>query len=161
LRGFWRTCVHSDVSRVTFLLKFKDFRGIGSSESTRFPEGLVLGNSGKTCHPRNVEFDEIHEMSFQGGWTYEDMKTWICEALKSWTCEDLESWTCETLKSRTCEDPKSWICEALNSQTCEDTESRTCKTPKSGIYEIWESTEVQIQRLWRMKISMNKRLMNQ
>jgi hypothetical protein len=31
-----------------FLLKFKDFRGIGSSESTRFPEGLVLGNSGKS-----------------------------------------------------------------------------------------------------------------
>jgi hypothetical protein len=30
-----------------FLLKFQDFRGIGSSESTRFPEGLVLGNSGK------------------------------------------------------------------------------------------------------------------
>jgi hypothetical protein len=65
LRDFWRTCVHSDVLRVTFLLKFKDFRGIGSSESTRFPEGLVLGNSGKTCHPQNVEFDEIHEMSFQ------------------------------------------------------------------------------------------------
>jgi hypothetical protein len=25
---------------------------------------LVLGNSGKTYHPRNVELDEIHEMSF-------------------------------------------------------------------------------------------------
>jgi hypothetical protein len=38
------TRVHSDVPRVTFfLLKFKIFRGIGSSESTRFPEGLVLG----------------------------------------------------------------------------------------------------------------------
>jgi hypothetical protein len=49
-----------------FLLKFKDFRGIGSSESTRFPDGLVLGNSEKTCPPRNIEFDEIHEMSFQG-----------------------------------------------------------------------------------------------
>jgi hypothetical protein len=48
-----------------FLLKFKDFRGIRSSESTRFPEGLVLGNSGKTCHPRIVEFDEVCEMSFQ------------------------------------------------------------------------------------------------
>jgi hypothetical protein len=66
LRGFRRTRVHSDVLRVTFLLKFKDFRGIGSMESTRFPEGLVLGNSGKTCPPRNIEFDEIHEMSFQG-----------------------------------------------------------------------------------------------
>jgi hypothetical protein len=29
-------------------------RGIGSSESTRFPEGLVLGNWAKTLHPRNV-----------------------------------------------------------------------------------------------------------
>jgi hypothetical protein len=30
-----------------FLPKFKSFRGNGSSESTRFPEGLVLGNSVK------------------------------------------------------------------------------------------------------------------
>jgi hypothetical protein len=27
-----------------FLPEFESFRGIGSSESTRFPEGLVLGN---------------------------------------------------------------------------------------------------------------------
>jgi hypothetical protein len=67
LRGFRRTRVHSDVPRVMFLLKFKGFRGIGSLESTRFHEELVLGNSGKTCHPRNVEFYEIHEISFQGG----------------------------------------------------------------------------------------------
>jgi hypothetical protein len=33
---------------VTFLLNFRNVRGIGSSESTRFPEGLVLGNSGKS-----------------------------------------------------------------------------------------------------------------
>jgi hypothetical protein len=48
-----------------FLPEFKSFRGIGLSESTRFPEGLVLGNSGKTLHPRNVGFAEIHEISFQ------------------------------------------------------------------------------------------------
>jgi hypothetical protein len=35
----------------------------------------LLGNSGKTCHPRNVEFDEIHEMSFQGGRLYEDLES--------------------------------------------------------------------------------------
>jgi hypothetical protein len=29
----------------------------------------LLGNSGKTCPPRNVEFDEIHEMSFQGSYS--------------------------------------------------------------------------------------------
>jgi hypothetical protein len=54
LRDFRRTRVHSDVPRVTFLLEFVGFRGNGSSESTRFPEGLVLGNSVKPCHPRNV-----------------------------------------------------------------------------------------------------------
>jgi hypothetical protein len=50
LRGFRMTRVHSDVPRVAFFwLKFKSFRGIESSESTRFPEELVLGNSGKTA----------------------------------------------------------------------------------------------------------------
>jgi hypothetical protein len=33
-------CSEGDV----FLPEFKSFRGIGSSESTRFPEWLVLGN---------------------------------------------------------------------------------------------------------------------
>jgi hypothetical protein len=67
LRDFQRTRVHSDVPRVTFfLLNFKVFCAIGSSESTRFPEGLVLGNLGKICHPQNAGFDEIHEISFQG-----------------------------------------------------------------------------------------------
>jgi hypothetical protein len=138
---------------------------------------ILVGEFRKTCHPRNVEFDEIHEMSFQGGWLWEDLESWICEALKSricedresWirealksrTCEDLESWIWEALKSRTCEDLESWICEALKSRTCEDTESWTCEILKSGIYEIRESTEVKVRRLWRMKISMNKSLMNQ
>jgi hypothetical protein len=48
-----------------FLPEFKSFRGNGSSESTHFPEGLVLGNSGKTFHSRNVGFAKIHEISFQ------------------------------------------------------------------------------------------------
>jgi hypothetical protein len=60
------TCPRRRSEGDVFLLKFKDFRGIGSSESTRFPERLVLGNSGKTCPPRNIESDEIHEMRFQG-----------------------------------------------------------------------------------------------
>jgi hypothetical protein len=127
-----------------------------------------VGNSGKTCYPRNVGFAEIHKISFQGdwiheylkSWTCEDLESWICEAPKSRTCEDLESWICEAPKSRTCEDLGSWTCEALKSRICEDTKSWTGETPESGIYEVWESTEVQIQRLWHMKISMNKRLMN-
>jgi hypothetical protein len=81
-----------------FLLKFRDFRGIGLLESTHFPEGLVLGNSRKTCHPRNVEFDKIREMSFQDDQPCEDLESWTCEAPKSWACEDLESWSCEALE---------------------------------------------------------------
>jgi hypothetical protein len=144
-----------------FLPEFRSFRRIGSSESTRSHEGLMLGNSGKTCHPRNVGFAEIHKISFQGGWICEDLESWICEALKSQICEDLESWTYEVLKSQICEDLESWTCEALKSRICEDPESWTCETSESGICEIRESTEVQIRRLWRMKIFMNKRLMNQ
>jgi hypothetical protein len=63
LREIRRTRVHSDVPRVTFLPEFKNIHGIGSSESTLFPEGLVLGNSGKTLHPQNVGFAKIHEIS--------------------------------------------------------------------------------------------------
>jgi hypothetical protein len=62
LRDLWRTRVHSDVPRVTFFNReFVGFRGNGSSESTRFPEGLVLGNSVKPCHPRKVGFPKFME----------------------------------------------------------------------------------------------------
>jgi hypothetical protein len=40
----------------------------------------------------------------------------------------------------------------LKSRTCEDTESWTCETMKSGIYDIQESTKVEVRRLW-LKIS--------
>jgi hypothetical protein len=67
LLWFFRvTRVHSDVPRVTFLPEFESFHGIGSSESTHFPEGLVLGNWAKTLHPRNVGFAESHESP--AGW---------------------------------------------------------------------------------------------
>jgi hypothetical protein len=36
---------------------------------------LLLGNSGKTCHPRNIEFDEIREMSFQDDRLCEDLES--------------------------------------------------------------------------------------
>jgi hypothetical protein len=39
-----------------FYQNSKFIRGNGSSESTRFPEGLVLGNWAKTLHPRNVGY---------------------------------------------------------------------------------------------------------
>jgi hypothetical protein len=53
----WGTRVQSNVPRVTFFTKIlRVFRGNGSSESTRFPEGLVLGNWVKTFHPRNFRY---------------------------------------------------------------------------------------------------------
>jgi hypothetical protein len=54
-----------------FFTGIRDYiRGIGSSESTRFPEGLVLGNWAKTLHPRNVGFAEIREINswITSGW---------------------------------------------------------------------------------------------
>jgi hypothetical protein len=51
---FRGTCVYSDVLRVTFFTEILEIVcGRGSSESTRFPEGLVLGNWAKTFHPQN------------------------------------------------------------------------------------------------------------
>jgi hypothetical protein len=99
-----------------FLPKFKSFRGIGSSKSTRFPEGLVLGNSGKTLHPRNIGFAEIHEISFQvmckndsriwllrvnllsiSGWL-KLAKLWDHEPVKPWNHESVEIWNHEHAK---------------------------------------------------------------
>jgi hypothetical protein len=51
---FRGTRVYSDVLRVTFFTEILEIVcGRGSSESTRFPEGLVLGNWAKTFHPQN------------------------------------------------------------------------------------------------------------
>jgi hypothetical protein len=50
-----------------FLPKFKSFRGNGSSESTRSPEGLVLGNSVKPLHPRNVGLSKFVEQVRERG----------------------------------------------------------------------------------------------
>jgi hypothetical protein len=52
-----------------FYLKFKVFHGNGSLESTSFPEGLVLGNLVKPCHPRNVGLlkfaRQVHETAVE------------------------------------------------------------------------------------------------
>jgi hypothetical protein len=96
---------------------------------------LLLGNLGKTYHPRNVKFDKIHEISFQGGWIYEDPESWTCKAPKSQTCEDLESRTCKAPKSRTCEDLESWTCEAPKSRTWEALESWTRDAPE--VANLW------------------------
>jgi hypothetical protein len=83
---FQGTCVYSDVPRVMFFTRIRDFvRGIGSSESTRFPDGLVLGNWAKTLSPSKCWICRIHEkcrelsstwkMLFRGkGNTHEDIQ---------------------------------------------------------------------------------------
>jgi hypothetical protein len=59
--------VHSDVLRVTFFAEIlRIFHGNGSSESTRFPMGLVLGNWAKTFHPRNVGVAEFVDIFMNG-----------------------------------------------------------------------------------------------
>jgi hypothetical protein len=42
------------------------FRGIGSSESTRFPEGLVLGNSGKPVTLETSSLTKFLDVFFRG-----------------------------------------------------------------------------------------------
>jgi hypothetical protein len=122
-----------------FLLKFKIFLGIGSSESTRFPEGLVLGNSGKTCHPRNAGFVEIHEISFQvmfendsrirllcvnmlsvSGW----LNLWrpgimnmrnleVANLWRSGIHEHAKPWSRESVKIWNYESVKPWSCKSM------------------------------------------------
>jgi hypothetical protein len=71
LRDFWRTCVHSDVPRATFfteILRFLWNRTVGVNP---LPRGASVGEFRKTCHPRNIEFYEVREMSFQESRTCE------------------------------------------------------------------------------------------
>jgi hypothetical protein len=104
----------------------------------------LLGNSGKICHPRNVEFDEIHEMSFQGGWTYEDMTSWICEA------EVANLWRSGILNLRSPEVTNLWRSVILNLRSPE-----VANLWRSGILNL-RSPEV--ANLWRSGI-LNLRIL--
>jgi hypothetical protein len=89
-----------------FSPEFESFRGNGSSESTRFPEGLVLRNLGENLTPTERQIcQSLRESTvyFRKIETCEDLEPWTCEDLEPWTCEDLESWTNEALESWTCE----------------------------------------------------------
>jgi hypothetical protein len=69
--GVYGRCVSTPTFRgLRFLPEFKSFRGNGSSESTRFPEGLVLGKSVNPLHPRNVGLSKFMEQVRESG----DMK---------------------------------------------------------------------------------------
>jgi hypothetical protein len=121
----------------------------------------------KICHPQNVGFDEIREISFQGRWIYEDLESWTCEAPKSqiceiWNLEPAKPWSCEPAKIWNLEPTKPWSCESakiwiLNLRGPEVTNLRRSGT---GICEIRKCTEDQIRRLWRVEVFMNKRLAN-
>jgi hypothetical protein len=65
LRGFRVTRVPSDVPRVTFfteILRFSSNRIVGFNP---LPRGASVGEFRKTRHPRNVEVNEVREISFQ------------------------------------------------------------------------------------------------
>jgi hypothetical protein len=60
-----------------------------------------VGEFRKTCHPRNVEVNEICDVSFQEQRTREDLESETHEVSESQTREDLESETHEVSESRT------------------------------------------------------------
>jgi hypothetical protein len=79
------TRVHSDVPRVTFfteILRFSWNRIVGVNS---LPRGASVGEFRKTCHPRNVEFYEIREMSFQ-----ESREARSRELVKIWNLEPVK-----------------------------------------------------------------------
>jgi hypothetical protein len=96
------TRVPSDVPRVTFLLNFRMIRGIGSSESTRFPEGLVLGNSGKPVTLETSNLTKFLKHVFQEQGIHDFRKPGACEASNSQMCEVRGSRFGEDTGSRTC-----------------------------------------------------------
>jgi hypothetical protein len=87
------TCVPFDVLRVTFfteILKCSWNRIVGVSP---FPRGASVGEFRKTYHPRNVEVNEICEVSFHEQITHKDLESSIHEASESRTRGGLVSRT--------------------------------------------------------------------
>jgi hypothetical protein len=65
LRDFRMTRVHSDVLRVTFFTEILRFSWNRIVRVNLLPRGASVGEFRKICHPQNIEFYEIREMSFQ------------------------------------------------------------------------------------------------
>jgi hypothetical protein len=65
LRDFRWTRVHSDVPRVTFFTEILRLSWNWIVRVNPLPRGASVGEFRKTCHPRNVKFYEIRELSFQ------------------------------------------------------------------------------------------------
>jgi hypothetical protein len=93
------TRVPSDVPRVTFLteiLKCSWNRIVGVNS---LPRGASVGEFRKTCHPRNVEVNEICDASFQEQRTREDLESGTHEVSESRKCCGMESRTLEASES--------------------------------------------------------------
>jgi hypothetical protein len=122
----------------------------------------LLGNSGKTCHPWNVEFDEIHVTSFQEGQTSEDLESRTCEDLESRTCEAPRHWTVKIwnlkpAKPQSHELVKIWNFEPAKPRSHEPMKIWNLKPAKPRSREpakIWnhELAKPQVASLWRYEV---------
>jgi hypothetical protein len=99
---------------VTFLLNFRNIHGIGSSESTRFPEGLVLGNSGKPVTLETLSLTKFSRHVFQEQETHDFRKSGTCEASNSRMREVRESEFGEEMGSQTCGSPEPQAGDGAN-----------------------------------------------
>jgi hypothetical protein len=98
---------------------------------------VYVGEFKKTYHPRNVEVNEICDVSFQEQRTRKDLESETHEVLELRTCGGLESWTLEASESRTRDGLESWTCEASKSRIREDSKPWTCGATNFG--NLWNS----------------------
>jgi hypothetical protein len=101
LRGCRVMRVPSDVPRVTFFTKFPKCSWNRIVGVNPLPRGASVGEFRKTRHPRNVEVNEICDVSFQGQRTHKDLESGIHEVLKSRMHSEVDSRTLEVSESRT------------------------------------------------------------
>jgi hypothetical protein len=119
--------------------------------------GHLLGSSGKTLHPRNVGFTEIHEISFQAmsandsqvwllhvnllsisGWL-KPAKSWSRESSKVWNHEPAKPWSRESAKIRNHEYAKIWSREPATIWSHGPAKFRNLVKFKFGGYDVWRS----------------------
>jgi hypothetical protein len=69
------TRVPSDVPRVTFFTEILRFSWNRIVRVNPLPRGDSVGEFRKTCHPRNIEVNEVCEVSFQEQRTRDDLES--------------------------------------------------------------------------------------
>jgi hypothetical protein len=133
-----------------FLPKFWDFRGVRSSESTRFPEGLVLGNSGK-----HVTLETSGVMKFVK-WVFRNVKPakprsrelakiGNLEHAKLWSRELAKIWNLEPAKLRSRELAISGISNLRSSEVANLRRSGVLNLRSSGVANLWRSEALNLQ----------------